>query len=366
MSKFFLRAALVSASLIAILGFVFPGNASPKNAVPDDGKALVYAQPPAAASTTGPCDRDCLYAVVDKYFDALASHCAGCVALAPAVKYTENGQLVKPGEGIWKTYARRGTYRVYLADPANGLVGYYGSFSEYQGQLFGVMALRIKVKDRQITEVEMIVNREQLRPKGGLGANTAGIMTPPAINELQADGFISPDSTLLKPLTASERSSREQLIGISNNYFEAFTQSKGSVAPLADQCSRRENGIAATSNPDGPVLDPAQPAFRVFSQNCAQELDRGFFSALTKVRNRRQLVVDEDQGLILDLTLIDNPGNVKSVAVAGVGTVAVPQGLLRPITYLTPQLFKIENGKIRQIEGLAWPVPYGMRSGWDN
>jgi hypothetical protein len=30
-----------------------------------------------------------------------------------------------------------------------------------------------------------------------------------------------------------------------------------------------------------------------------------------------------------------------------------------------PQLFKIEAGKIREIEGLSWPLPYGMRSGWD-
>jgi len=50
--------------------------------------------------------------------------------------------------------------------------------------------------------------------------------------------------------------------------------------------------------------------------------------------------------------------------VPGVGAVAVPQNLLRPITFLKPQLFKIEAGKIREIEGLSWPVPFGMPSGW--
>jgi hypothetical protein len=367
MPRIFLRATLLGILFIAICGLARAAHALPGNGAPDDGKSLVFAPPPASTNVTGPCDRDCLYAFVDKYFDALVSRCPCGVAMAPGVKYTENGQIVKPGEGIWKTITRRGTYRVYLADPANGTVGYYGDFSEDQGLLIGVMALRLKVQDRRITEVEMIVNREQLRPgSGGLGANTAGVMTPRAINELQPKGFISPDATLLEPVPAAARSPREQLVEVSDRYFEAFAQSKGSVAPFADQCSRRENGIAATNNSDGPVLDPAQPGFRVFSQSCEKELDRGFFSALTKVRNRRQLVVDEEQGLVLDLVLLDNPGNVKSVSVPGVGSVTVPQALLRPITYLTPELFKIEDGKIRQLEGLAWPVPYGMRSGWEN
>jgi hypothetical protein len=103
----------------------------------------------------------------------------------------------------------------------------------------------------------------------------------------------------------------------------------------------------------------------VFSQGCAGELDRGFFSALAKPRDLRPLVVDEEQGLVLNVAMLDNRGNVKSVAVSGVGSVAVPREFLRPITFVEPQLFKIEGGKIREIEGLAWPLPYGMRSVWD-
>jgi len=303
---------------------------------------------------------------VDKYFDGLVSHCACNVPFAPDVKYTENGQVVKPGEGIWKTFTGRGTYRVYLADPATGEAGYYGDFNEFKGTLLGTMALRLKVKERRIAEVEMIVAREQLRPQGGLGANTAGIMTPRMIDELKPKGFVSPDSTLLEPVPAAERSPREQLIAITDRYFEGFTQNKGSVVPFASRCFRRENGIAATNNSDGPVPDPAQPAFRVFSQGCAQEVDRGFFSALSKVGDRRPLVVDEEQGLVLNLAFLDNEGNVKSVSVTGVGDIKVPAEFVRPITYIEPQLFKIEGGKIQQIEGLAWPMPYGMRSGWSD
>jgi hypothetical protein len=195
--------------------------------------------------------------------------------------------------------------------------------------------------------------------------NTAGIMTPKMIDELRPSGFVSPDSALLEPVPAAEHSTREELTAVTDRYFEAFAQKKGSAAMFADSCFRRENGFAATNNSDGPVVDPAQPAFRVFSQGCAQEIDRGFFSALSKVGDHRPLVVDVEQGLVLDLAFLDNEGNVKSVSVSGVGDVKVPAEFLRPITFMEAQLFKIEGGKIREIEGASWPMPYGMRSGWD-
>jgi hypothetical protein len=77
------------------------------------------------------------------------------------------------------------------------------------------------------------------------------------------------------------------------------------------------------------------------------------------VRDARPLVVDEKQGLVLDLAFFDNEGDVKSVAVAGVGNVAVPVEYRRAFSFISPQLFKIEAGKIREIEGVSWAVPFG-------
>jgi len=362
MRKAFLGCALLTVLFVASYGIAVSAAASP-----DDGKSSVLLSSPSRPVRSAACDRDCLKGLIDKYFDALNSRCPCSIALAPDVKYTENGQIVKPGEGIWKTFTGRGKYRVYLADPATGEAGYYGDFNEFKGTLFGMMALRLKVEDRQITEIEMIIVREQLRPgSGGLGANTAGVMTPKMIDELKPGGFIAPDPILLQRSTAATRTPRNQMIAAVNRYFDGYEQSKASIVPFAEHCSHRGNGIMVANNTGGPVVDPAQPGFRVFGQSCSQELDSGFFSALSKGRDRRQLVVDEDHGVVLVLTLLDDEGDVKSVQVPGIGPVIVPPEFLRPITYLTPQLFKIENGKIRQIEGLAWPVPYGMRSGWDD
>jgi hypothetical protein len=331
-------------------------------AAADEGKSLVLAPAPPTAGSPGECNRDCLYAFIDRYFDAMLSRSPSSLAMAPDVRYTENEQGVKPGEGIWKTFSGRGTYRVYLADPATGEAGYYGDINEDSGLLLGVVALRIKVSEHRITEMEVITVREENRPKGGLGMNTAGVMTPRMIDELDAREFIVPSPVLLGPIASPEN--RGQLVGATKGYFDAFQQSQSSLAPIDQRCSRRENGMMATNNPDGPVVDRAQPAFRLFSGSCAEEMDRGFFSALWKVRDVRPLVVDEKQGLVLNLAFLDNEGDAKSVPVRGVGPVAVPVEFRRPITFMAPQLFKIENGKIREIEGLSWPVPFGMRSAW--
>jgi hypothetical protein len=353
---------IIQASIAALLLVVICGANSPFCAAADEGKSLVLAPNPETATSPGECNRECLYAFVDKYFDALLSRCPCNLAMSSDVKYTENEQAVKPGEGIWKTFSGRGTYRVYLVDPTSGEAGYYGDFNEDGGLLLGTIALRMKVKEHRITELEVFTVREEKRPRGGLGMNTAGVMTPRLIDELAASKFVVPDAALLEPVASEEN--REQLARATNAYFEAFTQGKSSLASFDAHCSRRENGMMATDNSEGPVIDPAQPAFHIFGGGCAQEIDTGFFSALWKPRDVQQLVVDEKQGLVLNLAFFDNEGDVKSVTVASVGLVNVPAELLRPITFMAPQLFKIEGGKIREIEGLSWPVPFGMQSAW--
>jgi hypothetical protein len=332
-------------------------------------RAPAARMPSASAGNSGEaCDRKCLRAMVDQFFDAMTARCPCRAPLADNVKYTENGQAVKPGEGLWRTLSARGGYRVYLSDPVTGQAGYYGDINE-KG-LLGMLALRLKVQAHRITEIEAIVVREELRPgsgkaDAGLAGNTAGIMTPRMLNELQPKGFLRADPLLQQMVPRAHRVPRTELIALTARYFDAFAQAKSALVPLDETCARRENGIPATGNPDGPAVDPAQPAFRLFRQGCAQQLDTGFFSALLRLRDRRALVVDEEQSLVLHLGFFDAAGNVKSVSLPGTGKVAVPRELLRPATYVAPQLFKILNGKIRLIEGLAWPVPYGMKSGWD-
>jgi hypothetical protein len=363
LSKIF-RGLIFAALLLAACAVISPAVFSPLRAAPDQGTNLRRLPKPTSALIPEPCDRACLNHVVDSYFQAMRKRCPCGVSLAQDIKYTENGQLVTPGEGMWKTFTGRGTYRVYLADPETGQAGYYGDITEF-GRLKGIVALRLKVQNHQITEAEMIVARQELRPKGGLGENTAGVMTPILIDEPDPSGFISPDVTLLQPLSKDQQTSRADMVQATKKYLQGFSEKNASIVPFAAECSMRENGMAATNNPNGPIVDPSHPDFHAFGGSCAAEISQGFFGSIEKPRDSWPLVVDEQQGLVLNLALFDNEGNVKSVNVPGVGTVAVPQNLLRPITFLKPQLFKIEAGKIREIEGLSWPVPFGMPSGWE-
>jgi hypothetical protein len=365
-SKILRRSLLVFGMAAVVWAVALPSVTSRAMASPDQGKNLTHLAKPVNGSIPEPCDGACLEGVVNGYFNAMQKRCPCGLALAPNVKYTEDGQTVKPGEGIWKTFTGLGTYRVYLADPETGEAGFYGDFTELHQRLKGVMALRLKVKDHMITEVEVVMARQELRPHGGLGDNTAGVMTPVLIDEVDPSQFISPNVTLLAPLSKAEDTPRAEMIEATKKYYEGFGEKNASVVPFASECGSRENGMATTDNPNGPVMDPAHPNFHVFGGSCAEEISQGYFSAIEKVREARPLVVDVQQGLVLDLALYDNEGNVKSVAVPGVGEVAVPRNFLRPITFLKPQLFKIEGGKIREIEGLSWPVPFGMPSGWGN
>jgi hypothetical protein len=198
-----------------------------------------------------------------------------------------------------------------------------------------------------------------------LGENTAGIMTPLLIDEIDPADFISPAVSLLAPLSKEQQTPRAGMIDATQKYYQGYSAKDASEVPFAGNCSSRENGMATSNNPNGPVMDPSKPDFHAFGGSCAEELNQGYFAAIEKPRDVRTLIVDEQQGLVLNLALFDNEGDVKSVAVSGVGDVAVPRNFLRPITFLKPQLFKIESGKIREIEGLSWPVPFGMPSGWN-
>jgi len=84
------------------------------------GLLLAAAMAGGAFVTAGPgdrCDRTCLEAFVDRYLDAVVAHDPARAPLARAVRFTENGQLLPPGDGLWNTASARGPYELHVADP---------------------------------------------------------------------------------------------------------------------------------------------------------------------------------------------------------------------------------------------------------
>ena len=69
----------------------------------------------------GRCDRECLIGISEQYLDALAAKDPKRLTLVNAsVKYTENGQRLLLGDGLWNSITARGTYKLHVADQTAG------------------------------------------------------------------------------------------------------------------------------------------------------------------------------------------------------------------------------------------------------
>ncbi len=329
---------------------------------------------PKEASAKPTCDRTCLGGVVDMVLQAIVDHRPGDAPLSPDVRYTENGQALKPGDGLWGTataiamqddgLAQLGpsiaASKLYFADPATGQAGYFGAVNENGTP--GMMLMRVRVVAGKVADIEsVIVRQEGAGPRGG----TMTLMRPLLLAEFTAKGFATPDPTFETALGPAERVSRSALANAVNRYLDGVEKSASAGVPLTADCRRRDNGDQTTGNSAAPPLDLGAAAFRPFALDCAAQLDSGLFRYLGKVRDRRMLMVDEERGLVLAVAMVDHPGAVRAIDTVD-GRVTLPSNLLTPSTDMAAMLFKLTGGRITRIEALQRPVPYGMTSGWGN
>jgi hypothetical protein len=297
---------------------------------------------PAASST---CDRDCLNGFVDQYMAAVAAHDPSKLPTAANVRYTENNVEMPLGEGLWQTSDGWGSYKVLVDDPQTGQVGFLAVANE-DGNL-SCFAGRLKVVNKKVSEIEIVAARPE-RP------------SPPSANGIPVGG---PQNLHDKPLfsedePADQRVSREKLIQLANGYFDTIQLNTGKIYTTFDpDCQRMENGSITANNPN--ATNP------VAKMGCQAQLETGLLKIVTRARDRR-FVVDEQKQMVFVATFFDHNGTVrKNTLVDGsVRTVGMPFD--RPYTFLIFELFKVKDGKIRQIEAVLTTVPYYMPSPWVN
>jgi hypothetical protein len=301
---------------------------------------------PATASDV--CDRACLTGLIDQYLDALVAHDPQRLPLALVVRFTENGQELRLGDGLWGTASARGKYRLYIADPEDGQVGFYGTVIENETPVY--TALRLKVEYGLISEIETIVVRSA-------GATNF----PPAGKTMEDKG--TPRPQFLRTVPSAKRMSREELIKVANSYFTGLGGNTGhNTAPFAPTCLRWENGVQTNSNPN--MRRPDNGGFNVIALSCEEQQKSGFFSFVSAIRDRRFPVVDRERGLVLSFGFFDHNGRLKEIHLTNGQT--VPSPLHAPTTLEISELFQIDKGKIDQVEAVLQSVPYGMRSQvWD-
>jgi hypothetical protein len=168
----------------------------------------------ALAGQSGPCDRACLENFVDQYMDALIAHDAKRLPMTARVKNTEDGVRLDPGDGFWRTALAKGTYRLFVTDTEAGQVAFLGTMREVNTPTPNpvILAVRLKIENRQVSEIENMVIRDNL-----------------AATNLEKIG--TPNPLFLATIPAAQRASRAELIRIGNSYLSALEKKRRQKYP---------------------------------------------------------------------------------------------------------------------------------------
>ncbi|MET0282634.1 MAG: hypothetical protein ABW278_16115 [Steroidobacteraceae bacterium] len=309
--------------------------------------------PPAAATpTVAACDEACLKGFVDQYLVAVAARDPARAQLAADVRFTENTRPLKIGDGFWATATQFGPYRNYFIDTSTQQAGVFAVMSEHG--IPGLFTLRIKVQGGLITEAETIVVRKQTMGR-----------------------FLRTDATAAKPVwnaPVAQPLTREQLISIVNPYFDALKTGDGNAVAFDDACQRIENGTqTAGTTPQPPAPTPpgaaaaATPASSLGFQlrGCREGFNSGATKYIQEVDPRRFVIVNEKQGLVFGFFMFRHPGTLTEYDAPGRGKVKVMEGALNPMDVIVAELFKVQDGRITDIEAQMVSLPYRSDTGWD-
>jgi hypothetical protein len=297
----------------------------------------------ASAASSQSCDRACLEGFVDQYLDALLAHDPGRLPLAKDVKFTENGQRLELGDGLWRTMTGKGTYRMVVADTATGHVAFLGSIRE--AGMPAMLALHLAVRNRRITQIETLVQRSD---KSALGFEKLGY-------------------AWTSPIPPAERMSRTDLVRIANMYFSGMQQNDGKgLYPFAKDCNRIENGTYTTNVATAPGQtrpDPRTANMYSAQWSCMEQFKSGLLHFVTRIRDRRFVAADPERGLVFSFIFFDHSaGDTRTFQTPDGRTVTA--GPRQPWTWELAEAFQIEHGKLHQIMAIMNHVEYGMNSGW--
>jgi len=301
------------------------------------------------SASTGPiplnCDRACLENVMNQYLAAVAKHDPKGLPLSEDVMYTENSQVVKVGDGFWKTAEGVGNYKHFFADPEFGQVAVMATMKEAGAPL--LMSARLRIELGRITEIETVY----FKPGGG-GPNNIAAMENAKVDDMW-----------FKSIPPAQRATRQQMIATADAYFSGLQKNDGKgvngtgTYPFTNDCHRIENGSPTTNVPAQPGQTPGP-----FQYDCMGQFSRGFYYVVQAIHGRRYPLVDAERGVVWAHCVFDQ-GTVNSGVLAD-GTPHKYPGFNRPGSILVTEAFLIENGKIRRVEMIGPAAVYHMNSPW--
>ena len=272
-----------------------------------------FAQRGAASS----CDRECLRGFVTQYLDAMIAHNPKALPTAPTMRFTEDTKTMTLGEGLWKNASKLRANRQDFLDVREGVAASHVVVEESGMPV--MLALRLKIVNKQLTEIETMVTRNQAE---GAIFNIEGL--PVARPEMN----VVPDKSQLM--------SRADLIRIAE-FYPAGLKVGGTFeavhAPFAPDAFRLENGTITAG---------------VGSRGGAGSVLTGRVTPHPAV-SYRLAAVDEEMGIVLFRLDFGDTGNY------GPGNALT-----------TFEAFKVYGGQIHVVEAFIDIMPVNTPSGWPN
>ena len=274
------------------------------------------------------CDKSCLEAIGDQYRAAYVKHDPTRAPIAKDVRFTENNVEMRFPDASWDTVTQEVGPALTISDPTSGNVGIYTAIMQLDTP--GFLAIRLKVRDRRITEIEHIVSTKR---------NLSGPPTPIGdVHEFKHD----PD--LARPVPPNARSSRAELISLANGYFSTLEHNNGEIrgTRFSPDASRFENG-------------------KQFA-DIAKGFKSGMYAFNDRVRDRDFFLVDEERGIVMSRAYIDHKGVLDTYKLTDGSE---KRSIFRePHTWSVLEMFKIQNGMITGVEATFIAAPYYIRSPW--
>jgi hypothetical protein len=250
------------------------------------------------AALAADCDRACLKGVLDQYLNAVIQHNPSAVPLTAGYRQTENAVVKRPGQGIWQTAKGLGKVQRRYFDPVTQNAAYFGTLDETSGNA-AVVTVRLKLENRKVAEAEWYLARKG-DPGIGVGAGA------------QANAaFWDPDYLAAHPpvervVPKADRVTREDLISITNSYFDSLSARNGSIMIAQPGCVRLENGVSTTQRDAPANATPTTAGIFNGKTDCRNE---GAMTNIFAVVARRIPLVDEEAGTVLGLgVFLRKPG----------------------------------------------------------
>jgi hypothetical protein len=288
------------------------------------GAAIGTALP--AQARSGACDRLCLEAIGAQYRAAFVAHDPKAAPIAGNVRFVENNVEMAFPDATWDTVTREVGPALTLSDPVTGQIGIYTSI--LQNDTPGFLAIRLKVQNRRITEIEHIISTKR---------NLSGPPTP--IGDVET---FRHQPHLDRAATKASCRPRAEMIRLADGYFSTLEKNDGEIrgTRFSPTATRHENGMAFP------------------------EIEKGFKSGRyrfnERVRDRDHFLVDEYRCIVMSRGFIDHKGVLDAYELTD-GTKA--RSIFRePHSWALLEMFKLEDGMITGVEATFVGAPYYIRS----